>query len=87
MFYRLIRGLGLVAAAGLTGCTGAPSQNILGSFFPSWMVCVLVGLVATVLVSRGLALVGVDKAMPAPLLVYLALSVFFSFALWLLWLG
>jgi hypothetical protein len=87
MFYRLMRGLGLVAATGLTGCAGAPSRNILGSFFPSWMLCVLVGLVAAVLVSRGLALVGIDKVLPVPLLVYLALTVFFSFATWLLWLG
>jgi hypothetical protein len=28
----------------LNGCDGAPSRNILGSYFPSWMVCALVGI-------------------------------------------
>jgi hypothetical protein len=28
----------------LDGCNGAPSRNILGSYFPSWMVCALVGI-------------------------------------------
>jgi hypothetical protein len=72
---------------GLAGCSGAPAQNILGSFFPSWMLCVLAGIGAAVLAHRALALVGIDKTMPAPLLVYLALTVFFSFAVWLAWLG
>jgi len=72
---------------GLAGCSGAPAQNILGSFFPSWMLCVLAGISAAVLARQALALAGIDKTIPAPLLVYLALIVFFSFAVWLAWLG
>jgi hypothetical protein len=26
----------------LTGCRGAPSINLLGSFFPGWMLCMIV---------------------------------------------
>ena len=76
-----------VLPMGLAGCSNAPAQNILGSFFPSWMLCVLAGIGAAILVRQGLAGVGIDKALPAPLLVYLALTVFFSFAVWLAWLG
>jgi hypothetical protein len=72
---------------GLAGCSNAPAQNILGSFFPSWMLCVLAGIAAAVLVRQVFAVVGIDKALPAPLLVYLALTVFFAFAVWLAWLG
>jgi YtcA-like protein len=72
---------------GLAGCTGAPSENILGSYFPSWMLCVLAGIGAAILVRQGLVTVGIDKALPAPLLVYLAFTVFFAFAIWLAWLG
>lgn len=72
---------------GLAACSDAPAQNILGSFFPSWMLCVLAGIAAAVLVGKALSLVGVDKTLPAPLLVYLAFTVFFSFAVWLAWLG
>jgi hypothetical protein len=71
----------------LGGCSGAPSQNILGSYFPSWMICALIGIGLAVMARQGLALAGVDKFIPVSLLVYLAFAVFFSFATWLVWLG
>ncbi len=71
---------------GLAGCSSAPSQNILGSYFPSWMICALAGLGATVVVRQLLVSTGIDKTLPAPLVVYLALTVAFSFASWLVWL-
>jgi esterase/lipase superfamily enzyme len=37
----------------LSGCGSAPSRNILGSYFPSWMICALIGLSATVGVLLG----------------------------------
>jgi hypothetical protein len=76
-----------IAPIALTGCSVAPSQNILGSYFPSWMVCVLAGLSAAIVVRHGLVAAGIDKVLPAPLLVYLAVTVFFAFAVWLAWLG
>jgi hypothetical protein len=51
------------------------------------MICVLVGIVAAIVVRVSLAAAGIDKTLPAPLLVYLALTIFFSFATWLAWLG
>lgn len=51
------------------------------------MLCVLAGIGAAILVRQGLAAVGIDKVLPAPLLVYLAFAVFFAFATWLAWLG
>jgi hypothetical protein len=80
------RAIGIVPIA-LTACSGAPSQNILGSYFPSWMLCVLAGIGAAIVVRQGIVAVGIDKVLPAPLLVYLALTVFFAFATWLVWLG
>ena len=71
----------------LGGCSEAPSQNILGSYFPSWMICALLGIVLAVATRRGFTLAGIDKAIPSPLMVYLAFSVFFAFAIWLVWLG
>lgn len=76
----------LLAGGGVTGCTTAPSQAILGSYFPSWMICVLGGLLAAVAAHRLLVVVGVDKALPAPPLVYLAITVAAAFGIWLLWL-
>jgi YtcA family len=69
------------------GCTGAPAHDILGSYFPSWMICALLGLILAIVVRQLLVATGVDDALPAPVLVYLALAVAFAFALWLLWLS
>ncbi len=71
----------------LSACSSAPSRSILGSYFPSWMICVLVAMVLTIAVRGLLVKVGVADALPAPILVYLAFTLAFSFALWLLWLG
>jgi len=76
-----------LASAALGSCSGAPSRNILGSYFPSWMICALLGLLLAALAHRLLSLAKLDEALPAPLLVYLAASVAFSFAIWLVWLG
>ncbi len=75
-----------VATGTLAGCSPAPSQDILGSYFPSWMVCALAGIGATVVVRQILVVSGLDKTLPAPLLVYLAFAVAFSFGAWLIWL-
>lgn len=71
----------------LSGCSSAPSRSILGSYFPSWMICVLVAICLTIVVRVVLAKVGVDDELPAPIVVYLAFTLAFSFALWLLWLS
>jgi hypothetical protein len=44
----------------LTGCSSAPSRNILGSYFPSWMICALIGMGATVALRVALVKVGID---------------------------
>ncbi len=48
------------------GCSSAPSRNILGSYFPSWMVCALVGLGAAAIMRRLLIKAGIDQELPAP---------------------
>jgi hypothetical protein len=50
------------------------------------MICALVGIGATIVVRQFLVATGIDKALPAPLVVYLALTVAFAFATWLVWL-
>lgn len=70
----------------LSGCSSAPSHPILGSYFPSWMFCALAGLGVAALLRQLFAALGIDRALPAPLLVYLALAVAAAFATWLIWL-
>ena len=71
----------------LVGCSAAPSRNILGSYFPSWMVCVLIGMGLSIVIRWILVKLGMEKELPAPIVVYLAFTVAFSFAAWLLWLA
>ena len=71
----------------LSGCSSAPSRNILGSYFPSWMICALIGMGATVVLRAVLAKAGIDEEVPMPIVVYLAFATAFSLAIWLLWLG
>ena len=78
----------LVAMSTLvSGCSAAPSRSVLGAYFPSWMICVLVAMGLTIVVRVVLGKVGLDDAVPVPIVVYLAFTLAFSFALWLLWLG
>jgi YtcA family len=79
-------GLG-VSLLALAGCNVAPSQSMFGAYFPTWMLCALAGLVCAVAVHFILAFAGIEKFVPAPLIVDIAFAVFFGFAFWLLWLG
>lgn len=85
----LLRGRAIVAllTIGLSGCSAAPSRNILGSYFPSWMVCALAGLVIALIVRKALSRTAIGKEIPAPALVFLAMATAATFALWLLWLA
>jgi len=70
----------------LAGCqtdAHSPTVDVLGSYFPAWMICIVIGLALT-LVARQFFIgfkVGVHLR-PAPL-VYLCLTVFFTLAVWL----
>jgi len=65
----------------LTGCSRAPSFDILGSFFPAWLVCLILGLLLTVAAREALSRAHVILALP--ILTYPSLTALFTFALWL----
>ncbi len=71
----------------MCGCNGSPSRNILGSYFPSWMVCALAGLVVALIARVALKATGLLAELPAPLVVLLSIGCATTFALWLLWLA
>ena len=64
------------------GCTRAPSFDILGSFFPAWLFCLVLSIPLTVLF-RWL-LLRLDVTVVLPVLVYPSLAALFTFALWLI---
>jgi hypothetical protein len=81
-FWRVAPLLGL-----LGGCDGAPSRNILGSYFPSWMVCALVGLALAIAARAIFKTLGMLDELPVPFLVMAAIGCAGTFAMWLIWLS
>lgn len=62
--------------------TRAPSFDILGSYFPAWLVCLVLGLVLAVGVRW--ALLRVRIVLGVPIVTYPSLTAFFTLALWLI---
>jgi hypothetical protein len=60
----------------------APSFDIVGSFFPAWLVCFVAALVLTV-AARWL-LLRLRVALALPVLTYPCLTVVFTLTLWLI---
>jgi len=71
----------LLAGMLCTSCSRAPSFDILGSFFPAWLLCFASGLLLTVSARWVLLRVGVALALPT--LTYPSLAAVFTFGLWL----
>lgn len=76
-----------VTLMSLGGCNGAPSRNILGSYFPSWMVCALLGIAVAGIARAIFKATGILQELPVPFVVFLAIGGAATFALWLLWLS
>lgn len=71
----------VLASLLLASCGRAPSFDVLGSFFPAWLVCVAAALLLTVVARWLLLRVGI--ALAPPILIYPSLTALFTFALWL----
>jgi hypothetical protein len=77
----------LPTAMAVTACSQSPSRNVLGSSFPTWMICALLGIVLTALARLALVRLGIDAALPAPAIVYLSMATAATLAIWLFWLS
>ncbi len=74
----------LAACMLLQGCFRAPSFNILGSFFPAWILCGVIGILLTVAVRLLFVRYNFEQQLSPLILVYPCLTAFFTFTLWLL---
>ena len=73
----------LLGALHSTSCSRAPSFDVLGSFFPAWLVCLVLALLLSV-AARWLFL-RARVVIAVPVLTYPSLVALFTFALWLAW--
>ena len=77
----------LPAGLMLAGCREddhSPTVDVLGSYFPAWLVCIIIGIVLTLIARQLFIGFKLDNYLrPAPLF-YLGLAVSFTLSLWLM---
>jgi len=67
-----------------TGCSRAPSFNLLGSFFPAWLLCGVLGIALAVVTRVIFVRTNFEKELAPLILVYPCLAAFYTFTIWLL---
>ena len=68
----------------LVGCARAPSIDILGSFFPVWMVCLSVAVILTFFARQLVVRCRLESHVGPVALFYPSVVVLFCCALWLI---
>jgi hypothetical protein len=66
-----------------TGCSRNPNVDIIGSYFPGWMVALAIGLVLTLAAHYLLRRLGMDHEIGHPAIIYPSMVVLFTCLLWL----
>ncbi len=73
-----------MSSLALQGCRRSPAFNILGSYFPGWIACIVVGISLTVALRFLLVKLAWEARLPAAPLFYLCLTILLSCLFWLL---
>jgi hypothetical protein len=71
----------LLAPLLLASCSRAPSFDILGSYFPAWLMCLALGVVLTAAIRWLLLRFQIGLALP--IVVYPSMTALFAFGMWL----
>lgn len=77
----------MVALLSMTGCTHSPDFNILGSYFPAWLLCIAAGIILTAIIYWVLQRLHLDREIHPPIVVFPCMAVLLSFILWLVFFG
>ena len=72
----------LLAPLLLASCSRAPSFDILGSYFPAWLMCLALGVVLTAAIRWLLLRFQIELALP--IVVYPSLTTLFALGMWLI---
>ena len=73
----------LLSAGCRSGGAHSPTLDVLGSYFPAWIVCIILGLVLTIVARQILIGLKLNAHLrPAPL-VYFCMMVLWTLAVWL----
>ncbi|QNI38011.1 hypothetical protein H7846_07055 [Edaphobacter sp. 4G125] len=87
MSQSILKGLTVSALAvmmlALNGCSFSPSINVLGSYFPAWIICCAVGIGVTAFAHYLFARWKIIEQLWPLALLYPCLIIFVSCSLWL----
>ena len=72
----------------LDGCaSGAPSLPLFGAYFPAWLLCFLLGMLAAVGARIAFIAAGLANVLPYQLFVCASIGVICGLIAWLFWFG
>jgi hypothetical protein len=80
----------LAVALLLNGCAvgrGAPSFTLFGAYFPAWMFCAALGILAAIGARAVFVGTGWSVILPFQLFVCASIGMIFGVLVWLLWFG
>ncbi len=88
-FARRRRGIAALLSLGggamlLSGCSHSPAFNVLGSYFPGWIACIVVSVLLTTLLRWLGRRAGLEQRLPMLPLFYLSLTLAIASVLWLI---
>jgi YtcA family len=81
---RYLAGLSVAVPLLSAGCSHTPEYSIFGSFFPAWIFCSVGGVLLAAAGRALIARTAFAEYLGAPVLFYLAMAIFFTCMLWLL---
>ncbi len=67
----------------LGGCAHSPTVDVLGSYFPAWMLCIIIGLFSTLIVRLLLIGFGIYAHLRLKPVLFSCTAIFFTLAVWL----
>ena len=73
----------LPASLFVGGCAYSPTVDVVGSYFPAWMLCIIIGVFSTIIVRLLLIHVGIYAHLRLKPVVVSSLAIFFMLAVWL----
>ena len=72
-----------MGGAALSGCRPGPDITVAGSYFPSWMLALVIGVIGTILFWQLFTRIGIDPYLGPRPLVYAGLILIITLTLWL----
>jgi hypothetical protein len=62
---------------------GSPTFDVVGSYFPAWMACIITGILLTVVTRELLIGFKLNTHLHPSAVVYLCMTILFTMAVWL----